>query len=133
MYPDQQFVFDIWDGPLIVEGVPEHLAQLLDKLVANAVEFSELDASIKLNLRIERNYALIEVINRGPSLPEQMQDRLFDPMVSVRTSQAGEDPHLGIGLYIARLITEFHRGEIEVRNLPLDDGVIVAARFPLKN
>ncbi len=137
VYPEQQFVFDIWDGPLIVAGVPEHLAQLLDKLVANAVEFSERDTPIRLNLRIERfhglNYALIEVINRGPCLPEQMQDRLFDPMVSVRTPQAGEDPHLGIGLYIARLITEFHRGEIEARNLPLRDGVIVSARFPLKS
>ena len=59
-----------------------------------------------------------------------MQDRLFDSLVSVRTASAlkpaevihgrSDAPHLGLGLYVVRLIAEAHRGQASARNL--DDG-----------
>jgi len=131
VFSDYKFAFDLSEEPLMVNGAPDHIAQLLDKLVANAVEFSDPDSLIRLNLRAERSLAMLEVINKGPTLPEEMQDRLFDSMVSVRAPEAGEEPHLGIGLYIARLITDFHHGEIYARNLPDGEGVIVSVKFPL--
>jgi len=47
----------------------------------------------------------------------------------VRDSQGSKGPHLGLGLYVARLIAEFHGGSIEARNLPGGEGVVVRARF----
>jgi two-component system sensor histidine kinase ChvG len=47
----------------------------------------------------------------------------------VREAQASRGPHLGLGLYVARLIAEFHGGSIDARNLPAGDGVVVRARF----
>jgi K+-sensing histidine kinase KdpD len=60
-----------------------------------------------------------------------MQGRLFESMVSVRGERRPGAPHLGLGLYVARLIVEFHGGSIAAANLLSADGVAVRARFPV--
>ena len=52
-------------------------------------------------------------------------------MVSVRGERRPGAPHLGLGLYVARLIVEFHGGTIDAVNLPARNGVEVRARFPI--
>ena len=74
---------------------------------------------------------MLTVSNKGPGLPEEMKDRIFDAMISLRDQNSRQGPHLGIGLHIARLITEFHKGQISAENLPSGDGVVISVRFPL--
>ena len=122
---------------LEVDGAPDLAAQLLDKLVANAVDFSAPGALIRVKLEREPageeqgRRARLSVQNQGPLLPEQMRGTLFESMVSVRQERGGGEPHLGLGLYIARLIAEFHGGAIHAENLPSDEGVGVSATFRL--
>ena len=59
------------------------------------------------------------MINSGSQLPEQKIDSLFQQLVSYR-GKGDQKPHLGLGLFIARLISEFHGGTITAKNL--DDG-----------
>jgi len=59
-----------------------------------------------------------------------MRGNLFDSMVSVRKHKT-DSPHLGLGLYIVRLITEFHHGTIEVQNTSNPDGVVFKLTIPL--
>jgi signal transduction histidine kinase len=59
-----------------------------------------------------------------------MRGRLFESMVSVRTGRAGDEPHLGLGLYIVRLIAEFHGGRAIAANRPDGNGVMFELRFP---
>ena len=61
-----------------------------------------------------------------------MRDRLFDPMVSLRDEQTGS-VHLGLGLHIVRLITDFHHGKITADNLADDAGVVFVLRVPQDN
>jgi signal transduction histidine kinase len=49
----------------------------------------------------------------------------------VRESSAAGTPHLGLGLYVARLIAQFHGGTIGASNLPGGDGVVLGVRMPL--
>jgi dedicated sortase system histidine kinase len=116
---------------LEVSGSPDLGAQMLDKLVENAVEFSPAGAAVRVRLQDQGRYALLAVQNRGPALPAAMRARLFESMVSVRDSRAGAAPHLGLGLYVARLIAEFHGGAIEAADAPGADGVIVRVHLPL--
>jgi signal transduction histidine kinase len=51
-------------------------------------------------------------------------------MVSLRSVRADDEPHLGLGLYVARLITEFHGGSIEASNLDSGQGVMFRVRLP---
>jgi signal transduction histidine kinase len=83
--------------------------------------------------------ARLSVSNVGPPLPEAMVNRLFESMVSVRSPAAkGQapvnakgEPHLGLGLFIVRLIAEFHRGTVQAQNRADGRGVTVEVTFPL--
>ncbi|WDE14007.1 proteobacterial dedicated sortase system histidine kinase [Thalassomonas haliotis] len=132
IYPNISFAIDVDEQLETVNflGSPEHIAQLLDKVVANAVEFTQ-DKSVKLAICEEKSQLLLTISNNGELLPEQMQGRLFDSMVSVRSSKRQEQPHLGLGLYIARLICEFHQGKISASNHHQPDGVTVTISLPL--
>jgi signal transduction histidine kinase len=103
---------------------------MLDKLVANAVEFSAEGAPVVI--RLERTDAglLLSVENEGPPLPESMRGGLFDSMVSVRGDPSGDAPHLGLGLYIVRLIAEAHGGHAAARDRDDGRGVVVSVELP---
>lgn len=106
--------------------VPEAIAQAIDKLVSNAVDFAREGTPITLSLRREVDggstaHWRLAVRNVGPALPAAMRESLFDSMVSVRAHRAGDRAHLGLGLYLVRLVAEFHGGQAFVRDVP--DGV----------
>ena len=130
-HPGRRFVFDAGPGAFTVRGAPDLVAQMLDKLAANAVEFSAPGSTIRFELRREGSQARLSVLNEGPPLPADMQGRLFESMVSVRGKQAGEEPHLGLGLYIVRLVAEFHGARAAARNREDGSGVEVRIDFPL--
>ncbi|HYR33711.1 MAG TPA: ATP-binding protein, partial [Burkholderiales bacterium] len=132
-YPHQPFDLALPQKKAPVEGSPDLAAQLLDKLVANAVDFSRPGQAVRISLSVENGVAELGVENQGPPLPEEMRGKLFESMVSVRGERAREgqsgEPHLGLGLYVARLIAEFHGGTIAARNLASGGGVAVSATF----
>ncbi len=113
-----------------VSGVAELLAQMLDKLISNAVDFHEKGTSVFIKLSKQKKQIRLSVINYGQPLPEDMRRNLFESMVSVRNKKDGE-PHLGLGLYIVRMIVEFHQGEVEALNLSNNKGVEIKLSFPL--
>ena len=112
------------------------LAQALDKLIANAVDYSS-DKKIDINVEVSEDSEeelLIRVTNRGPLIDPAVQETIFDSMVSLRGANqkhaSAAEPHLGLGLYVVRLVAEFHRGRVEVRNLPSNDGVQFTVAVP---
>jgi two-component system, OmpR family, sensor histidine kinase ChvG len=129
-YPQAAFALELPTGRVEVEGAPDLAAQLLDKLVENAVDFSRA-APVRVTLEENAGSATLAVSNQGPLLPDKMRTRLFESMISVRDVPASTTPHLGLGLYVARLIAEFHGGTIAASNLPNGDGVVVGVRLPL--
>ena len=52
-------------------------------------------------------------------------------MISLREGPSGSEPHLGLGLYVVRLVSEFHHGRAEARNRADGSGVIVGMHLPL--
>ncbi len=121
----RRVLLEVPGAPVRMHGAPELIAQALDKLFGNAVSFTPDDGWIRLALRSVDGEATIEMANQGPPLPATMQGRLFDSLVSVREDRGHEQtPHLGLGLYVVRLIVERHQGRVEARNLDDGSGVV---------
>ncbi len=109
-----------------MHGAPELVAQALDKLFDNACSFTPAQGRIALSLQLRDGEASIRVVNSGPLLQASMQERLFDSLVSLRERAApreGAVPHLGLGLYVVRLVAELHRGRASAANLADGSGV----------
>ncbi|HEX4852766.1 ATP-binding protein [Arenimonas sp.] len=121
----REFQVELPAAPLPLRGSPELVVQALDKLVDNARGFCPPEGWVRLSLAAEGEGARIALANAGPRLPEAMQSRLFDSLVSLRAKPQRDEggTHLGFGLHIAKLITELHRGHADARNLPAGDGV----------
>ncbi|NMP15072.1 proteobacterial dedicated sortase system histidine kinase [Thalassotalea sp. Y01] len=133
IYQPQSFHVRISEEPTLFIGSDEHIAQLFDKLIANAVEFSD-GSAIDIQLQNDKQQVQLSVSNKGPLLPDNMMLSIFDAMVSIRTLQQSnaesEQLHLGIGLYICRLIAEQHKGKIIAENLIDDSGVRFTLTLP---
>ena len=123
-FPQRQFEDALTPGPLEIEGAPDLIVQLLDKLVDNAVDFSAPGATITVRLRFEAHHAVLEVENPGPPLPADSHGKLFESLWQSRAS-SDHRPHFGLGLYIVKLIAEFHGGFARAEDLPEGSG----ARF----
>ena len=130
-YPRQTFELSLPANAVFFDGAPELIAQMLDKLVANAVEFAATGTPITVALERDGLSIRLSVANQGPPLPLKMHGRLFDSMVSVRSERSADEPHLGLGLYIVRLIAEFHDGHASALNSADAAGVIVSVALPL--
>ncbi|MCC6658118.1 MAG: hypothetical protein IT512_08035 [Rhodocyclaceae bacterium] len=130
-YPERRIELKAPAQSFEIEGSPDLFAQLLDKLVANAVDFGRVGAPIRVDLARAGLFAQVSVSNAGPTIPDEVRGRLFESMISVRPERGGSEPHLGLGLYIARLIAEFHGGSIGAANLADGSGVSVRLTFPM--
>jgi two-component system sensor histidine kinase ChvG len=129
VYPDHQLNLETPRGEAWISGVPELVVQALDKLMDNAASFCPEGGRITLRLAPGADVWELSVSNEGSPLPDELQERLFDPMVSLRQSESN-GVHLGLGLHIVRLIAEFHRGLSRAENLPDGAGVRVTLQLP---
>jgi len=111
-----------------IECAPDLIVQLLDKLFDNAADFTPEAGQIKLSINKENDFITLRLFNQGSQLPTSMASQLFDSLVSVR-DQKNEKTHLGLGLYIVKLITNHHRGKMSARNK--NDGVQFKIQLPV--
>ncbi|MFB1037171.1 MAG: ATP-binding protein [Sinobacterium sp.] len=128
-YANREFDLQVASSDTSFHGAPELFAQMLDKIIANAVEFSEENSVINLQMVNNGLGYVLTIANQGNLLPENMQHQLLDSMVSVRKQQNTEQPHLGLGLYIAKIIAQYHQGDITIDNNKDKSGVVVTLVF----
>ncbi len=102
--------------PVMIKGSQELMAQMIDKLLQNAMDFTTQADQIKLQLNAVNEKYQLKVINTGSQIPLENSHQLFDSLTSFR-QQKDPQPHLGLGLYIAKLICDYHQAAIEANNL----------------
>ena len=129
-FPQARIALVAPPDPCFVRGAPELIVQLLDKLVENAVDFCPPAGLITVRLdRALGNY-LLQVQNDGPPIPQALLGRLFESLFEQRQGR-DDKPHFGLGLYIVRLIAEFHGGTAVAANRPGGDGALFTITLPL--
>ena len=129
-FPQAHIALETPPDPCFIRGAPDLLVQLLDKLIENAVDFCP--AAGVITVRLERtmgNYAL-QVQNDGPPIPLALHGRLFESLFEQRQDR-DDKPHFGLGLYIVRLVAEFHGGTAVADNRADGGGAIFTVTLPL--
>jgi dedicated sortase system histidine kinase len=129
-FPGTHLALHAPEDPCFARGAPDLIVQLLDKLIENAVDFCPRDGTVSVRLeRVPANYRL-QIANDGPLIPEALMGRLFESLFEQR--DGGDDkPHFGLGLYIVRLIAEFHGGTAVAANRDDGSGVVFTIMLPL--
>jgi two-component system sensor histidine kinase ChvG len=129
-FPGTHLALHTPEDPCFARGAPDLIVQLLDKLIENAVDFCPRDGTVSVRLeRVPANYRL-QIANDGPLIPEALMGRLFESLFEQR--EGGDDkPHFGLGLYIVRLIAEFHGGTAVAANRDDGSGVVFTIMLPL--
>ncbi len=104
-----------------MHGGPDLIAQMMDKLIDNAKDFTPQGQRIVVTLsestasKSRPAGYLLAVANEGPSLPDALAGDIFSSFISLR--EGATDGHFGLGLVIVRLIVERHGGHIRARNI----------------
>lgn len=110
-----------------IDGSEDLLAQMLDKIVDNALDFTPERGRIDVRLEPTPIGCRLSVENDGPQIDPDRRAAMFDSMVSWRAS-GGDAAHLGLGLYVARCIADYHGGRIDARST--DRGTAIDIDFP---
>jgi signal transduction histidine kinase len=129
-FPQAHIALETPPDPCFIRGAPDLLVQLLDKLIENAVDFCPSAGVITVRLeRAPGNYVL-HVQNDGPPIPQALHGRLFESLFEQRQGR-DDKPHFGLGLYIVRLVAEFHGGTAVAANRADGGGAIFTITLPL--
>jgi PAS domain S-box-containing protein len=111
-----------------IEGARIPLETVLRNLYSNAIKHHDKpDGEISITAHEEGGYCLISVIDNGPGIPESAQARVFRLF---QTLTATERKGSGLGLAVAKRLTESHGGRIELISLPQRAGCTFEVWWP---
>jgi signal transduction histidine kinase len=104
------------------------LRQVLFNLLSNAVGFSPEGAAVTLSAERRADAVVFTVIDRGPGIPPEAKDKVFDWFET--DSQGSEHRGTGLGLSLVRSFVELHGGTITIDST-VGKGTTVTCVFPL--
>ena len=135
--PDRRISLDAPHGAVHVIGDEHKLRQVVTNLVANAVTHTPVATPITVSVRQERTrprpdaaataggelprstrFAVLEVIDEGPGIPESESARVFDRFYRADQARSRTNGGSGLGLAITAAILEAHSGRIEMNTVP---------------
>jgi signal transduction histidine kinase len=120
------------DVPVIVVGDPARLQQIVWNLIANALKFTPADGTVDVTTSIEGRYAVVTVRDNGEGIGADFLPHVFDRFRQESEQVTRQHSGLGIGLALARTLTELHGGTIEAHSAGKGLGATFIVRFPLR-
>jgi two-component system, OmpR family, sensor histidine kinase ChvG len=111
-----EFITDLPEGQIIIQGLEARLAQVFVNLLTNAISFCQEGDAVRIWARKRDNRVLIVVEDTGPGIPEEALSKIFKRFYSERPV-ADFGNHSGLGLAISRQIVEAHGGVIWAENI----------------
>jgi len=92
---------------------PDLAVRAIVLVLENAIEFSPESDPVEVAVRERQGALEFAISDRGPGIPEERRETLFEAFTQSDTGTTREHGGLGIGLYLARRIMQAHRGRIE--------------------
>jgi signal transduction histidine kinase len=115
------------DQPVIINGDPARLRQVLTNLLTNAIKFTPAGGLIETCLSHDGSDAVIEVSDTGEGISAAFLPHIFERRAQATERRLGG---LGLGLAIVKHIVELHRGSVEARSEGAGKGATFTVRIP---
>ena len=112
-------------------GDSARLQQIVNNLVSNAIKYSPPGGKIHISLTRQDNDAVIEISDTGIGIDSEMVSRIFERFEQGDSSSRRSFGGLGLGLTIARHLTELHGGNIAAHSEGLGKGAKFSVILPL--
>ena len=103
---------------LWVTGDEDRLRQVVANLMANVRTHTPPGTPMEVSLEASDGTCRLEVVDRGPGVPEATAERIFDRFYRGDPGRSRDRGGTGLGLPIAKAIVEAHGGTIELRTTP---------------
>ena len=124
-----QTVLDPHASP--ISGDPERLQQVLWNLLSNAVKFTNRDGKVQVRLERVNSHVEVAVSDTGIGIAPEFLPHVFERFRQADAGITRERGGLGLGLSIARQLTEMHGGTIEVASGGPGQGTTFRVKIPL--
>jgi signal transduction histidine kinase/CheY-like chemotaxis protein len=118
------------ETPVVVRGDPDRLQQVLWNLLSNAVKFTPSGGTVAINLAAVDSEAVITVSDSGIGIAPDFIPFVFDRFRQADGSMTREHGGLGLGLAIARELTDLHGGSLSVSSAGKDRGATFVLKLP---
>jgi len=136
-------------GPLVVDGDPVRLEQVISNLLHNALKYTPVGGRIEVELacegdlpggpdsgftegrRCDNGSAVVRVRDTGIGISADMLAHIFEPFTQLESSLARSQGGLGLGLPLVRSLVELHGGRIDARSDGPESGSEFTVRLPL--
>jgi signal transduction histidine kinase/ActR/RegA family two-component response regulator len=119
-------------GPLWMNGDATRLTQVISNLLNNAARYTPHGGEVVLEVQRASDQARISVEDNGIGIAPEMLARVFEPFVQAGTRGSGQTPAgIGIGLSLARMLTELHGGHIGAESKGVGRGSRFTVCLPL--
>ena len=113
-----------------VAGDPERLQQIVWNLVSNAVRSTPAGGGVEIRLERRGRVTEVRVTDGGPGIPPELLPHLFEVYRPADSGPASHPGGLGLGLLIARHLTDLHRGTIRAESAGVGHGTTFTVSFP---
>lgn len=117
--------------PVWVMGDENQLVRLFSNLIVNALQYTLPGGIVTVTLEQDETHALIQIEDTGIGIAPSEQSRIFDRFYRVNSDRSRHTGGAGLGLAIAKVITQSHHGGIQVRS-ELGNGSTFTVRLPLQ-
>jgi PAS domain S-box-containing protein len=102
------------DHPLLINGDPQGLEEVLQNLLQNAIKYSPQGSHIDVQVTQQGDQVAIAVVDQGIGIPAEAQAHLFQPFYRAPSNTTSGIKGTGIGLYIVKEIVSLHGGSVAV-------------------
>lgn len=117
------------DAPVVVTGDPRLLRRLLRNLLENASRHAGgADEPVRIELQRDGDAVQVAVLDRGPGVPPEARERIFEPFYRVPGASEREGG-VGLGLALVRSIATRHHGSVHCEDNP-GGGACFVLRLP---